>query len=159
LIVFVFATLLMGHNPIRSRDWRPSRGVQVSLLYNLAAEFAQYGLAILIGVFGLAAIYPALPPQFATMLGAGFAGGCGTASIFGQGFSAQGWADALSVGFAFATIGLSAAIIGGMLLINVAARCGWTAFVRVGDRAVTQDSPAFLPESEQVSVGKMTANP
>src|SRR5215475_8520515 len=58
LIVFVFATLLMGHNPIRSRDWRPSRGVQVSLLYNLAAEFAQYGLAILIGVFGLAAIYP-----------------------------------------------------------------------------------------------------
>jgi ESS family glutamate:Na+ symporter len=159
LIVFVFATLLMGHNPDRSRDWRPSRGARVSLLYNLAAEVGQYGLAILIGVFGLAAIYPTLPPQFATMLGAGFAGGYGTASIFGQGFAAQGWADALSVGFAFATIGLLAAIIGGMLLINIAARCGWTAFVRVGDREIHQDSPAFLPEAEQESIGRITANP
>jgi glutamate:Na+ symporter, ESS family len=159
LIVFVFATLLMGHRPASNGRWSINQGVRVSLLFNLGAEVGQYGLAALFGLAFLAALYPMVPPQFVTMLAAGFAGGYGTVAIFAPGFDEQGWADAQSVGFAFATIGMLSAVVGGMVLINIGARRGWTRFVRSPAELAGRDSPAFLPENEQSSVGTITVNP
>lgn len=140
LIVVVFATLLMGREPSQVHQgdaWRRLSGVRDMLFYSLATEIGQYGLAILFGLTVLSAFYPGLPDAFGVMLASGFAGGHGTATIFGQGFKAHGWDDAMAVGFVFATVGMAAAIVGGIILINVAVRRRWT-----GAETWNLDTPA-----------------
>jgi ESS family glutamate:Na+ symporter len=159
LIVLVFAALLMGHRTINIKPWESLAAVRATLFYNLGAEFGQYGLAILFGMSCLAVLYPGLPPQFAVMLPSGFAGGHGTATVFGQAFKSDGWEEALSVGYAFATIGLIAAVLGGMLLINIAIRCGWTQFVRVPEDMPARERRTFLSVNDQFSMGTATVNP
>ncbi|MGD9632501.1 MAG: sodium/glutamate symporter [Pirellulales bacterium] len=159
LVTFVFATLLLGHRPAHNRTRLANPGVRVSLLYNTAGEFGQWGLAILFGALVLAVVFPGLPENFAVMLPAGFAGGHGTAAIFGPPFQTQGWQEALSVGFAFATLGLMASIFGGMLIINFAVRRGWTQFIGRDADIESDKSPPFLEGEEQFSIGTATVNP
>jgi len=159
LIVLVFATLMLGHRQARSRQVFRSQDVKNMFCYSLAAELGQYGLALLCGIFLLPLLFPAIPSLFAVMLPAGFAGGHGTATIFGEGFANQSWADAMSVGFAFATIGLGLSIVGGVLLINIASRCEWGSFGGTKHSALEQQASSFLPEAEQSSLGSGTVNP
>ncbi len=159
LVTFVFATLLMGHRPALDRSRLSHPGVRVSLLYNTAGELGQWGLAILFGALILILLYPDLPGNFAVMLPAGFAGGHGTASIFAPAFQSEGWQEALSVGFAFATLGLLASIFGGMLIINLAVRCGWTAYIGRGGHVSADNSTPFLQQDRQFSLGTATVNP
>ncbi len=159
LIVFVFATLLMGHKPRTAATSGASPAVRSTLLFNVAAELGQFGLAILLGLFVIAPLFPDLPKQFAVMLPAGFAGGYGTAAIFGQPFVATGWEDALSVGFAFATMGMATAVVGGMALINLAARRGWTSIVRVGAVMPAETAAAFVEPPARTPLGEATVNP
>jgi glutamate:Na+ symporter, ESS family len=156
LIALLFATLLMGAQRQRLGGWKGLHSVRHMLSYSLAAEIGQYGLAILFGVFVLSAVYPGLPEQFSVMLASGFAGGHGTASVFGQGFAAAGWQDALSVGYAFATVGLLTSILGGILLLNVGARCGWIGSSPAANRPAEN---AFLREDQRFSLGSATTNP
>jgi len=156
LVALVFATLLMGADRTRLGGWRGFHRVRHMFAYSLAAEMGQYGLAILLGVAALAAAYPQLPEHFSVMLAAGFAGGHGTASVFSQGFAAAGWSDSLSVGYAFATTGLLVSIFGGVLLLNLGARRGWTA----GEVRTSRDpQPTFVEAGRQFSIGSAVTNP
>lgn len=159
LIVFVFATLLMGHRRAEGSVSSRLKQVRGTLFYNLAAEFGQFGLAILLGGAVLSLLYPELPEEFIVMLPAGFAGGAGTSTVFAQGFEKLGWNEALTVGFAFAAMGQMAAVTGGMILINLAVRRGWTQFSdrRLADPA--ELASGFIPEGRQSSAGTVTVNP
>jgi ESS family glutamate:Na+ symporter len=148
----------MGHRNPDERARLSHAGVRLSFLYNMSAELGQYGLAILFGLACLRLLFPSLPSEFAIMLPAGVAGGHGTPAIFGQAFK-QGWEDALSVGLAFATIGMATSLLGGMLLVNIAVRCGWTKLIGNHQNTVEREGKSFLPESEQFSIGSATANP
>ncbi|UCD29435.1 MAG: hypothetical protein JSV03_02835 [Planctomycetota bacterium] len=163
LIVIIFATLFMG----RRKQQRMSiatltKSVGDTFFYNLGSLIGMYGLALLFGFFVLARLFPDLHAGFALMLPAGFVGGHGTATVIGDFFAntkTGQWNEALTIGYTFATVGLLAAVFGGMLIINIAARRGWTRVVRS-----TRDMPmsfkrGFVPEAEQVSMGLETVNP
>jgi ESS family glutamate:Na+ symporter len=159
LVVLLFATLFLGFRPRTVPLGRELQRVGDTFFYSVATELGQYGLALLFGVFVLAPLNPGLNPAFALMLPAGFAGGPGTATATAEGLRPYGWNEALTIGLTFATAGLLSGVLGGMLLINVAARRGWTRLVRSPRELPHGLQSGFLPAEEQSSLGRETVSP
>jgi len=116
------------------------RDVGDTFFYNLSAWVGQFGLALLFAGAVLIPLFPEAGGPFALMLPGGFVGGHGTATAIGSVLAEQGYPDALPVGYTFATIGLLAAVFGGVAAINLATRAGWTRLV---------SSPHELPEDQR----------
>ena len=163
LITLLFATLLMGHRPTRltRETWH---GGRTSFLYNLGSEFMQYGIVLCAGTALLAFVFTDLRDEFMIMLPGGFAGGHGTAALYAD--EMPQWEAARSIGFTFATLGILCAVSGGLVLVNIARRRGWTAQdaaagVQTADSTVTQaaaEQASFLPVALQTSTGRATVN-
>jgi ESS family glutamate:Na+ symporter len=161
LVVVLFGTLFLGKD---SKTQKISfskviKGVGDTFFYNLASEIGQFGLAVLFGLFVLAPLFPELHQGFALMLPAGFAGGHGYATAIGKAFENYGWDEALTIGYTSATVGLMSGVIGGMLLINIATRLGWTRLVKDIKSLPKSMMTGFVPEKEQVSMGRETISP
>jgi ESS family glutamate:Na+ symporter len=155
LITLLFATLLMGHREgisVRSA----LRSSSTSFLFSMGSELMQYGVTLCLGVALISYVFIGLPPEFILMMPAGFAGGHGTAAAYAD--ALPNWAPARSVGFTFATIGILAAVFGGLILINIARRFGWVANASAGDPAETPDQATFVPTALQGSLGRATVN-
>ena len=140
LIVVLFGTLFMGWRPNAPRFRAMLRDVGDTFFYNLSAWVGQFGLALLFAGAVLIPLFPEVGGPFALMLPGGFVGGHGTATAIGSVLAEQGYLDALAVGYTFATIGLLAAVFGGVAAINLATRAGWTRLV---------SSPHELPEDQR----------
>src|SRR5262249_60191425 len=93
------------------------------------------------------------------MLPAGFAGGHGTATVVGEALEQGGWAEATSVGYTFATLGLLAGLVGGMVLINVGVRRGGTRLVQSAQELSEVERRGFVPDDRQRSLGRETVSP
>src|SRR5262249_39128305 len=159
LIVVLFATLFLGDRPKGSGLRGVVREVGDTFFYNLAAEIGQFGAALAFGLLVLAPLFSGLPDGFALMLPAGFAGGHGTATVVGEALEQGGWAEATSVGYTFATLGLLAGIFGGMVLINVGVRRGWTRLVQSAQELSEVERRGFVPDDRQRSLGRETVSP
>jgi ESS family glutamate:Na+ symporter len=159
LVVVLFATLFLGARPRHASLRATLRNVGDTFFYNLATELGQYGAALLFGLWVLGPLFPGLNGGFALMLPAGFAGGHGTATAIGGVLARHGWEEALSVGFTLATAGLLAGNIGGMVLVFVATRCGWTRLVQSAQELPAGIRRGFVPEGDRASMGQETVSP
>ncbi|UCD29762.1 MAG: hypothetical protein JSV03_04570, partial [Planctomycetota bacterium] len=161
LIVIIFATLFMGWSPPqRANISTLTKKVGDTFFYNTASLIGMYGLALLFGVFVLQWLFPDLHKAFALLLPAGFVGGHGTATLIGGSLEKVAhWNEALTIGYTFATVGILAAVLGGILIINVAARRGWTRVVQSARDMPINLKKGFVPESERTSMGTETVNP
>jgi ESS family glutamate:Na+ symporter len=159
LVAILFATLYLGARARATHPRTVLRNVGDTLFYNLAAEIGQYGAALLFGLLVLGLLFPGLERGFALLLPAGFAGGHGTATVVGNVLEAHGWAGATSVGYTFATIGLLAGILGGMVLIHLGTRRGWTRLVPSARELPREEKRGFLAEAGQRPLGRQTVTP
>ena len=161
LVVLLFAGLFLGkeENAQKIPFRKMIKDIGDTFFYNLGAEAWQFGAALLFGLFVLAPLFPDLNQGFALMLPAGFVGGHGYATAIGKTMQNYGWEEALTVGYTSATVGLLSGVIGGMILINIATRKGWTRLVK--DVASLPESmlTGFVPVKERISMGKETVNP
>ncbi len=168
LVVLLFATLLMGHSK-REKEVSPGeivRNVGDTLAYNLASEIGMFGLALLFGLLVLPFLFPGLNSDtssvggFSLLLPAGFVGGHGTANVVGTVLrDSGGYVNAMTIGYTFATVGLLAGILGGMVLINLATRLGWTRMVKTANELPESVRRGFLTEGERRSMGEQTVSP
>lgn len=158
LVALLFATLFMGKRKKTASLPKALRNVGDTFFYNLAAEVGQYGLALIFGLLVLAPLFPSLNASFALLLPAGFVGGHGTATAIGNVLVEKGWDEALTVGYTFATIGLVSGVLGGVVLINIATRCGWTRFVSSPHELPVSMRTGFVPEGERAEIGKQTVD-
>lgn len=158
LVAMVFGTLFLGARPKELSPQAVTRRAADTFFYNLATQFGQYGLALLLGALVIQPLFPAIHPSFALMLPGGFAGGHGTVTAISE-IIEPGWRDAKSVGFTFATIGLLSAIFGGMILINIATRQGWTRLVKAGEELPEGMRRGLVPDSERHILGQETVSP
>jgi ESS family glutamate:Na+ symporter len=159
LVVVLFATLFLGARRRGASLAGTLRNVGDTFFYNLATELGQYGTALLFGLLILGPLFPGLNEGFALMLPAGFAGGHGTATAVGGVLARHGWDEALSVGFTLATAGLVAGNLGGMVLVFVATRRGWTRLVQTAQELPESIRRGFVPEGERPSLGQETVSP
>lgn len=159
LITLLFVTLLMGHRPtqLTREAWRGSR---TSFFYSLGSEFMQYGVVLCVGTALLSSVFTDLRDEFMIMLPGGFAGGHGTAAMYAD--AMPQWEAARSIGFTFATLGILAAVFGGLVLVNIARRRGWAAretAIGADDAAVAApEQTSFMPAAFQTSTGRTTVN-
>lgn len=159
LVVLLFSTLFLGKRKKELNIKKTVEHAGDTFFFNLSALLGQYGFALLFGLLVLSFLFPSLPNGFGIMLPAGFIGGYGTAAAMGGVFEENGWEGAQTIGYASATVGMLAAIIGGMIMTNIATRRGWTRMVKNMSEMPTAMRSGFIPKEERGSVGEETVSP
>jgi ESS family glutamate:Na+ symporter len=159
LVVILFATLFMGGKSGPPEKKRSILSVGDTLFYNVGSFIGQYGVALAFGVGILALVYPDLHHGFAMLMPAGFVGGHGTAAVFGDACKNYDWPEGLSIAQTFATVGLISAIVGGMALVNLGARRGWTRLVSTPSKLPRDVKYGFVDEPNRASMGSETVSP
>jgi ESS family glutamate:Na+ symporter len=157
LVALLFGTLFMGAR--EDSGGRLIRRAGDTFFYNVASEIGQYAAALLLGMFLLRTLFPDLDAGFALLLPAGFSGGHGTATAIGQVLQEAGWDDALTIGYTFSTVGLLAGVVGGILLINLATKRGWTRLVKTPHELPESVRKGFLLQSQRSPLGQETVSP
>lgn len=158
LIAVLFATMYLGKRE-KSGFREMFKSVGDTFLLNSAAEIMQYGLALVIGAFLFAFVFPDVISWFAVMMPGGFVGGHGTAAAMGAVFQDAGWADAITIGQTFATFGLLGGIFSGIVAINYCARKGYTTEIKkIGDMP-EEYKTGLVPEGKRLTMGENTVNP
>lgn len=133
LIVPVVASVPLGLS-FGSKGRNTSQGK--SSILNMFLVLAVVGAIQNFYGFSIATIFRNqynLYPTFGTELSAGFSGGHGTAGVIGsllQSADQSYWETAQGVTTTAATVGLVGGILVGILLINIASRKGYTAFIK-----------------------------
>jgi len=146
LIVFVFAPMMMGGSNTKiGKDMVKRVGGACCFSYALTA--LQYAVPIWLGIVLLTPAF-GVSPLFSTIVEQGWAGGHGTAGGMGIVFEEIGWADGQSLATTSATAGLLYGIIGGVVLINIGVKRGWTA-VLTESTGLRSDEKELFPGEEQ----------
>jgi glutamate:Na+ symporter, ESS family len=158
LVALLFGSLFLGARPKDPSPRAVGRRAADTFFYNLASQFGQYGLALLIGLLVLQPLFPGINQAFALMLPGGFAGGHGTVTAISTGLE-KAWPEVKSVGYTFATIGLLSAVIGGMALVNIATRRGWTRLTKSAQELPAGVQRGFLDGEERQNLGQETVSP
>lgn len=83
--------------------------------YSVSTYVLQWGLGLLFAIIILGQFFD-LPDGFGLLLAAGFVGGFGTAAAVGSSMETAGWADASTLGFTSATIGVLVGVVGGLAM-------------------------------------------
>lgn len=157
LIAFVFGSMFIGNkNKVSFKKMFDYVGD--SFLVNAAAEIAQFGLFILLGVTILPMLFNGINKAFGLLLPAGFVGGHGTAAAIGGVLVENGWLDAVSIGQTFATIGLLGGIIGGVTMINIGARKGKTSIIKSVEDLQEEMLTGLVKEEDRSMFGSNTVN-
>ena len=155
LIVVLFGSMFLGSKKKVSFS-SMFKNVGDTFLVNGSSEIFQFALFILIGVLVLPLIFKGINPAFGLLLPAGFVGGHGTAAAIGSVLSEAGWADSVSIGQTFATIGLIFGIVCGVVLINIGARHGETKIIKDVKSLPDEMLSGLVPEDKRTSFGKST---
>lgn len=148
LIVLVFAPMLMGKKKTSAKKY--ARRTFNSICYGYVGCFAQYAIPLLLTALLLGPVF-GTNPLFGTTFEQGWCGGHGTASGMLAVFEELGWAEGQTIGVTNATIGLLCGIFGGVVLINIAARKGWTAHLNTngGNLGITNKENELYSTEEQ----------
>lgn len=89
---------------------------------------------------------PGVPTSAAQLLEVSWAGGHGTAAAMGDVYESLGFAAGRDLAFFLATAGLISGVLGGLVLVNVAVRRGWTS-KKVADASTRAEPPASTQAS------------
>lgn len=126
--------------------------------YSLAMYVLQWGLGLLFVIALLERIWD-LPRGFGLMLAAGFAGGHGSAAAVGSAFEGLGWAEATSLGFTTATVGVVVSIVGGLALIKWGVRHGQTQALADFEELPEELRTGLVPSEDRGPIGDATISP
>lgn len=99
-------------------------------IFKIIVWALQIFVPLIFTIFVLKKIWPGLNDGFGMLLHSGFYGGHGTAAAVGSTFADLGFEDAQDIAITFATFGILTGIFGGIILINIAARKGQTAYMK-----------------------------
>ncbi len=155
LINIVFACLFLGVKlPPISTLWKRS-GPQVC--YGQTVAWGQYVVGLGLFLILIKPLFPSLPDMFGGTLPVGFEGGHGTAAGLGPVFAEKGWAAGTDFALTSATFGILSAITVGIILVNWAARKGYTH--KSGEdisKVLEDDTVGVIPLDQRPSAGRLT---
>ena len=161
LIVVLYSTLFFGGKKKGSEkaSFKTTLKNVGDTFFNCwSVQVGQYGVTILLGLALIATLFPDLHAGFASLMPAGFIGGHGVATSIGTFYADNGWEDAMTVGYTFATAGLLIGLFGGIIMINIACRKGWTRFIKSPAKLPKYMLSAFVPEEKRESAGNNTVH-
>ncbi len=156
LINVVFACLFLGVSiPSLKVIWREG-GPQ--LCYGWMVGMGQYMVGIGISVLLLTPLF-GVPKFFGCLLEIGFSGGHGTAAGMREAFTQLGFEAGSDLGLMSATVGIFCAVVIGMVLINLAARRGYTKIIQSPDQLPEEVVSGLVPEEKRKAGSMLTISP
>ena len=156
LISVVFATLFLG-----ARIPSPKRAAKLvgpQLSVGVAYGSGQYVVGILLALLVLAPLF-GVDPLFGALIEIAFEGGHGTAAGMQPAFEDMGIPEATDLALAMATVGLVAAILIGIAVINWGVRTGRTKVIKNVTEQSDSELRGLYSDDETVHTGRMTARP
>ena len=158
LINIVFACLFLGVTLPSIGKLFKIAGPQ--LAYGQIVAWGQYVVGIGVVLLVLAPMLTSLPEAgqrtFGGLIPVGFEGGHGTAGGLEETFTEMGWPEGKDFALTSATCGIISAIIVGMILVNWAARRGYTAVRRKVEDIPEDESIGVIPIERRPAAGKLT---
>lgn len=132
---------------------------RVSSMWSFAQTLSvlEWGLGLLFALLILKPFWSDLPDGFGLMLATGFVGGHGTAAAIGSGFG-DNFSEALSLGMTSATVGIIAAIVGGILIIKWETRKGNTSFITNFSNLSNELRTGLISVDNRRSMGENTVS-
>jgi ESS family glutamate:Na+ symporter len=156
LINIVFACLFLGFTiPSLSTIWREG-GPQ--LCYGWTVGMGQYMVGVGISVILLGPLF-GVPAFFGCLMEIGFSGGHGTAAGMREAFTQLGFPAGSDLGLMSATVGVISAVVFGMVMINMAARRGYTKVIKSPEELSLEKISGLIPEQERKPGTTMTISP
>ncbi|MBB5175083.1 sodium/glutamate symporter [Texcoconibacillus texcoconensis] len=146
LITIVFAPMLIGMTLGSSKE--ASKFALPQLMYSYLGSAFQIGVPLLIAGLIIIPLFE-VNELFGTVIEIGWAGGHGTAGGMTEVFTTLGWAGGSSVALTSATIGLLLGIFGGMIIINIGVKKGYTSIIKNQNQ---------LKSAKQEDVSEKSAN-
>lgn len=119
----------------------------------------QYAVPIIFSMVVLKKLVPELNPAFGMLIPAGFQGGHGTAAALGQTLGNLGWVDATDLGMTSATVGILMGIFGGIALIKIGTRKGYTKFVKDFSKLPDDMRTGLIKKENRSPMGYETVSP
>lgn len=116
----------------------------------------QYTFPVLFFIYVAPMIWPDLNPGFGFLLGAGWAGGPGTAAAVASTFQQYGWDEAMDLALTIATAGMLFGIFGGIILIKWAAKKGITNYIKDAKDLPEEMRTGLIPAGKRESIGEET---
>lgn len=156
LISVVFATLFLG-----ARIPSPKRAAKLvgpQLSVGVAYGSGQYVVGIVLALLVLAPLF-GVDPLFGALIEIAFEGGHGTAAGMQPAFEEMGIPEATDLALAMATVGLVAAILIGIAVINWGVRTGRTKVIKNVTEQSDSELRGLYSDDETVHTGRMTARP
>jgi ESS family glutamate:Na+ symporter len=155
LINIVFAALFLGVTiPSLSTVWKKAAP---QLAYGQIVAWGQYFVALLFVLLLLKPLFN-IPEVFGVVLPVGFEGGHGTAAGLKETFETFKWAEGTDFALASATMGVVSAIIFGIILINWAARKGYTQKLKALDQLKKGEWGGFYDPDQRPIAGRLTVS-
>lgn len=155
LIVFVFAPMLMAGSTSKIDQKMVKKAIgNVSLCWGLTA--LQYAVPLLLGVFLFTPLF-GINPLFGTIVEQGWAGGHGTAGGMAMVFEELKWTDGSSLSITSATVGLVFGIVGGVVMINLGIKKGWTAVMKDSASIQGEEHELYSDENKPVDTHRVIA--
>ena len=146
LIVLIYAPMLMGKRQ-KSGEKLIKRASE-SLVFSYFTFFTQYAVPLLLTALILTPVF-GVSPLFGTIVEQGWSGGHGTAGGIAAVFEELKWMDGASLSVTSATIGLVFGVLGGIVLINIGARKGWTSFLNTSAGLENKNTEIYTDRSDR----------
>ncbi|QHA93076.1 sodium/glutamate symporter [Bacillus sp. N1-1] len=127
LINIVFAPMLIGMTFNNSKE--SSKYALPQVLYSYIGSTLQIAVPLIIVGLLILPIWD-VNELFGTVIEIGWAGGHGTAGGMTEVFTNLGWENGSSIALTAATIGLLIGIVGGMIVINIGVKKGYTSQIK-----------------------------
>jgi glutamate:Na+ symporter, ESS family len=153
LINVVFACLFLGVNIPGVRKIWNFGGPQ--LCFGVVAGMGQYFFGLLTTLLVLAPLF-GVPPIFACILEIGFSGGHGTAAGMTETFTRMGFPAGGALAQMSATVGIIAAVVVGITLINLAIRKGYCSCLNEEKGIPNYKKVGLIPEKKRFSIATAT---
>ncbi|MCP4481953.1 MAG: sodium:glutamate symporter [bacterium] len=152
LINIIFAALFIGaHIPSLKKVWQTSSH---QLIYGQIVAWGQYVVGLGLSIFILSKIFN-IERFFGAIMPVGFEGGHGTASGLKDILTDLGWQAGGDLAITAATIGITSAVILGVILINWAMRRG---HVSLNQEGLSNDNifASIISKNKRNSIGSKT---
>ena len=155
LINVVFAALFLGVTiPSFSTIWKKSAP---QLAYGQIVAWGQYVVGLFLVLILLKPLFNT-PDVFGVIIPVGFEGGHGTAAGLKETFETHHWAQGYDYGLASATVGVITAIVIGIILINWAARKGYTKKIKPLTQLKKGEWGGFYSPDQRPIAGRQTVS-
>lgn len=152
LFCFIFGTAFLGtKNNKFGRDVICTTSITGSIF--MMQVLVGLGLAKLFSLF-----MDNVPYKMGLLPVSGFYGGHGSAGIMGGVFATEGWPEATGIAMTYATVGMFAAVIGGMIIINYGARKGVTMRTMDSNYLQPEDKTGIIPKEERKPMATAVSN-